>query len=181
MYVEEKNSDHSPWFRESVLPLGELGVPGSAAEGTCISGSGLSSLPEKRLGLGVGLLLGEQPSCATGRALGPSPHPWPVHSWSSAIHEFSCCSSPTSKMMSVRSFTWWGGRVQPCGTPEVCAGPLGVERCHSPSAQRCTGCRASRGACTAGPPGCWSKRLVAWALNSRRPRWDTQGSSLMAL
>lgn len=35
------------------------------------------------------------------------PHPWPVHFRSSAIHEFSCCSSPTSKMMSVRSFTWW--------------------------------------------------------------------------
>lgn len=51
---------------------------------------------------------------------GLGPHPSPVHSWSSAIHEFSCCSSPTSKMMSVRSFTWWGGRVWLCGTPAVC-------------------------------------------------------------
>lgn len=48
-----KAEPHSPWFRESVLPLGELDVPGSRAEGMCISGSVLSSLPEKRLGLGV--------------------------------------------------------------------------------------------------------------------------------
>lgn len=41
---------------------------------------------------------------------------------------------------------------------------------HSPSAQRCRGCRASRGMCIAGPPGGWSRLLVAWALNSRKPR-----------
>lgn len=54
-YVEEKSWEHSPWFRESVLPLGELDTPGSGAEGTCISGSVLSSLLEKRLGLGIGV------------------------------------------------------------------------------------------------------------------------------
>lgn len=50
------------------------------------------------------------------------PHPWPVHSRSSAIQEFSCCSSPTSKMMSVRSFTWQGEREWLCG----CLGCVGV-------------------------------------------------------
>lgn len=48
-----KAEPHSPWFKESVLPLGELDVPGSGAEGTRVSGSVLSSLPVKRLGLGV--------------------------------------------------------------------------------------------------------------------------------
>lgn len=45
-----KTHSYSPWFRESVLPLGELDRPGSRAEGICISGSVLSSLLEKRLG-----------------------------------------------------------------------------------------------------------------------------------
>ena len=49
-----------------------------------------------------------------------TPHPWPVHSQSSAIHEFNCCSSPTSKMMSVRSFTWWGGRERLYGILRGC-------------------------------------------------------------
>lgn len=59
-----------------------------------------------------------------------APHPWPVHSRSSAVHEFSCCSSPTSKMMSVLSFTWWGGRNDCMGS--LWGGgvlPLGVESC----------------------------------------------------
>lgn len=53
MYMGEKGSAHTPWFRESVLPLGELDMPGSRAEGTCISGSVLSSLLEKRLGFRI--------------------------------------------------------------------------------------------------------------------------------
>lgn len=41
---EDKGPDPSPWFKESVLPLGELDVPGSKAEGICVSGSVLSLL-----------------------------------------------------------------------------------------------------------------------------------------
>lgn len=53
-----------------------------------------------------------------------------------------------------------------------CAGVTpGGKSCHSPSGQRYRGCLASRGVCIAGPPGYWSRLLVAWALNSRRPRW----------
>lgn len=64
---------------------------------------------------------GSRKSCAKGVGpYGPGPHPWPVHSRSSAIQEFSCCSSPTSKMMSVRSFTWQGRR-------ECCMGASGVQ------------------------------------------------------
>lgn len=57
-----------------------------------------------------------------------------------------------------------------------CAGGRvpGVESAHSPSAQRCRGCRASRGGCTAGPPGGWSTLLAAWALNSRKRARVTQ-------
>lgn len=112
-----------------------------------------------------------RPEVAVSAVPGLGPHPWPVHSWSSAIHELSCCSSPTSKMMSVRSFTWWGGRGWLCGIPGVCPySPRGGKLGRSPLAQRCRGCQASRGVCTAGPPGCWSRLLVAWALNSRKPR-----------
>lgn len=48
-----KAEPHSPWFRESVLPRGELAGPGPGAEGRCVSGSVLCSLPVKRLRLGV--------------------------------------------------------------------------------------------------------------------------------
>lgn len=150
-------------------------MPGSGAEGTCSSGSVLSSLRRRGRGSGSGKsrfgVKAEMGSLA--------PHPWPVYFRSSAIHEFSCCSSPTSKMMSVRSFT--------CG--EEGAAVWGLEPCvrvprrgklrHSPSARRCRGCRASQGVCIAGPPGGWSRLLVAWAWNSRKPR-GYSGLSLTA-
>lgn len=41
---DDKGPGPSPWFKESVLPLGELDVPGSKAEGIRISGSVLSLL-----------------------------------------------------------------------------------------------------------------------------------------
>lgn len=44
---EHKGPDPSPWFRESVLPLGELAMPDSGAEGTCSSRSVLSSLQKR--------------------------------------------------------------------------------------------------------------------------------------
>lgn len=64
--------------------------------------------PAEKGGEGVGLRVWEEQGwCQKLRWEGSlAPHPWPVHFRSSAIHEFSCCSSPTSKMMSVRSFTW---------------------------------------------------------------------------
>lgn len=52
-YPENGGLTHSPWFRESVLPRGELDVPDSGAEGVCVSGSVFSSLL-KRLRLGSG-------------------------------------------------------------------------------------------------------------------------------
>ena len=45
--LEDRGPDPSPWFKESVLPLGESAVPGSVAEGKCGSGSVVSSLQEK--------------------------------------------------------------------------------------------------------------------------------------
>lgn len=63
-----------------------------------------------------------------------------------------------------------GGRERPGGIPGAwTCSPTGAKLGHSPSAQRCRGCPASRGVCTAGPPGCWSRLLAAWALNSRKP------------
>lgn len=45
--LEDRGPDPSPWFKESVLPLGESAMPGSVAEGKCGSGSVVSSLREK--------------------------------------------------------------------------------------------------------------------------------------
>lgn len=69
-----KDAEHgdSPWFRESVLPLGELDVPGSGAEGVCIaSGSARSSLLEEGLGLGLWEAGGER--MPRGGSLGTAP------------------------------------------------------------------------------------------------------------
>lgn len=52
-YWRKKALTPSPWFRESVLPLGELNVLGSKAEDMCVSGSVFSSLLEKSLGLRI--------------------------------------------------------------------------------------------------------------------------------